>query len=238
MESQTSFFGDPKVLLSLLAILLSLFTIIWTLSNQSEQNRRWDNLNLGNVGIKIVRPVYWKEYSKEDAEHNIKWGYQPSLYAGEYYDKFRQASILYVYDKTTSGRIENVNPAFTVPELIEQLKKKNIKVEDVLVFQLFKQNFVFQNTGKTAARNVSIKIIRKEPSTGRVSTLADSQADITLLAGQDITVTTEFNMPLVNVPAQEHFEVLISFKDTNNKTHTQTILVVWSKKDNTFSFGY
>lgn len=45
MDNESNFFSDPKVIISILAIIISIFTLIWTLGNQAEQNRRWNKLN-------------------------------------------------------------------------------------------------------------------------------------------------------------------------------------------------
>ncbi len=70
-----SFFSDPKVAISLFALIISIISLIWTFSSQWEQNRRWDALNLGKVEL-TDGFIMWKEITREEAI-SMKWGYEP-----------------------------------------------------------------------------------------------------------------------------------------------------------------
>lgn len=61
MSSKSSFFSDPKVIISLFAIVISIISLIWTLGNQWEQNRRWNKLNEANVILKDAKLLKWKK---------------------------------------------------------------------------------------------------------------------------------------------------------------------------------
>ena len=89
MNESSHFFSDPKVILSLFALLISSVSLIWTLANEWEQNRRWDNLNSANIAIKEVKMTKWKELTKDEAM-KTHWGYGPSIYSsGETFDLFQ-----------------------------------------------------------------------------------------------------------------------------------------------------
>lgn len=68
-----TFFSDPKNTLSLLALLFSLVSLIWTFINQYRQNKRWDALNLANVIVKRVKFFGWRDLGEE--WKTLDWGY-------------------------------------------------------------------------------------------------------------------------------------------------------------------
>lgn len=72
-EPTDSFFSDPKVILSLLAIGISLISFIWTLANQWEQNRRWNSLNAAAVELKAVKfKVYRIDFKDLHNKHHTR----------------------------------------------------------------------------------------------------------------------------------------------------------------------
>ncbi len=126
MQNSPSFFSDPKVIISILALVVSVTSIIWTLANQWEQNRRWDNLNRGNPEIKEARMIKWREYTIEEAK-TIDWGYEPDLYGiGEATGKVIIPYRLIVRDKNDSV-LSNVNSVFTIQKLEQELKRIDFK---------------------------------------------------------------------------------------------------------------
>lgn len=80
MQENPSFFSDPKVIISILALVISVASLIWTLANQWGQNRRWEKLNNANPELKEVRLINWKEITAEEV-HSTEWGYKPDIYA-------------------------------------------------------------------------------------------------------------------------------------------------------------
>lgn len=60
------FFGDVKGPLALLAVIISVISLYATISNQAEQNRRWEALNLGRIDLTDESFTMFKELSKEE----------------------------------------------------------------------------------------------------------------------------------------------------------------------------
>src|SRR5437588_11294074 len=75
-ELLKDFFGDVKGPLALLAVIISVISLYATISNQAEQNRRWDALNLGRMDRTDESFTMFKELSKEDLDAS-DWGYIP-----------------------------------------------------------------------------------------------------------------------------------------------------------------
>jgi hypothetical protein len=163
MTESPSFFGDPKVMISLFAILIAAFSLIWTFANQWEQNRKWDKLNEGNPEILEIRLQNWKEFSKEEAM-KTQWGYDPLLFEkGEATDKYVVPYYLTLRDVNTNKLLPNVNPVYTISEVDQVLKSIDYKGK-VIINRLFKPKFGIENMGKTEVRELSIVIDAKLPN--------------------------------------------------------------------------
>lgn len=78
-DNTQSFFSDPKVAISLLALVVSIVSLIWTLANQWNQNKKWDALNLAKIEVSDQGFVIWKELSEEQIRL-MKWGYEPTIF--------------------------------------------------------------------------------------------------------------------------------------------------------------
>jgi hypothetical protein len=135
MNESSNFFSDPKVILSLFALLISVVSLIWTFANQWEQNRRWDKLNTANISVKEIKMTKWKELTKSEAM-KTDWGYDPSIYSsGETFDSFQLPYHLVVRDVTTKEIIKGINPVFTMAEVNDELGASR------LGFPLIRDNF-------------------------------------------------------------------------------------------------
>lgn len=235
MTDSPSFFSDPKVIISLLALLISLMSLIWTFSNQWEQNRKWDKLNEGNPEILEIRLQNWKEFTKEQAM-NIQWGYEPLLFEkGEASEKYVTPYCLIMKDANSNKKITNINPVYSIPEAENELKRIGYTGE-VILYRLFKPRFGIENMGKTEVRDLSVFIDAKLPNQewNRAFT---SNANINLTASQKSTITFTFEFPLTSIlPEQISFKIHFSYLDYKNKKNEKIIGAKWTSSDNFWSY--
>lgn len=235
MTESHSFFGDPKVIISLLALLISGVSLIWTFANQWEQNRKWDKLNEGNPEIWEITFQNWKEFTKEQAM-NMQWGYDPLLFErGEATEKYVIPYCLVLRDANTNERIPNSNPVFTIPEAELEMRRIGFN-GNVILYRLFKPRFGIENMGKTELRDLSVFIEAKLPGKEweRVFT---SNAKINLTASQKSNVTFNIELPLASIlPEQISFKINFSFIDYKNKRKEKIIGAKWTSNDNYWSY--
>jgi hypothetical protein len=233
--NEFSFFSDPKVVLSLLALLVSIVALIWTLANQTEQNRRWEKLNAANPEIKEIKMVSYKEVSKDEAM-NTNWGYDPLIYAkGEATNVFYLPYFLSLYDSKTNEKIANANPVFTFSEIETELKRIGY-CNNIMVFKHFRPKFVIENMGKTSADNLSIQIDAKIPGQEWQPTFS-SNVQITLSGGQVSTIFFDIDLPLnIPLPEQISFKITFSWIDIHSKNLSNIINSKWTTKDNLWSY--
>ncbi len=235
MTETRSFFGDPKVIISLLALLIAAISLIWTFANQWEQNRKWDKLNEGNPEILEIRFQNWKEFTKEQAL-NIQWGYDPLLFErGEASEKYVTPYCLVMRDANTNERIPNSNPVYSIPEAELELKRIGFNGKAVL-YRFFKPIFGIENMGKTEVRDLSIYIDAKLPDKEWERAFT-SNANINLTASQRSTVTFSLELPLESIlPKQISFKIHFSFLDYKNNWNEKIIGSKWTSNDNFWSY--
>lgn len=236
MNVSSNFFSDPKVILSLFALLISFVSLIWTLANQWEQNRRWDNLNSANIAIKEIRMVKWKELTLDEAKQT-KWGYDPSIYSsGESFNAFQIPYHLIARDSTTREKIKGVNPVFTIPQMDEELRRVGY-TNKVSITKLFKPFIIFENVGKTDASDLSIEIDAKLPNEDWKSAFK-SNALISLPASQKSNATFDVEFPIgALLPAALSIKIKLVYKDLHKNIISNEIKSKWISENNSWSYG-
>ena len=241
MQGELSFFSDPKVILSLLAIIVSIVSLIWTLSNQWEQNRRWEEVNNANVEVKEMGFVRWKQMPKEEAL-STDWGYNPVIYDnGDGAQTFLPYRLI---ARDQNGKqIDNINPVFTVNDLNKEINRL-IKIGDLpanfsnaSIHKLFRTRFVIENLGKTTAKNVEASVFSKFSSQDWTNTNLQSPK-LTLSAGQQSTISINLELPLnVDLPSDISFKILLKFQDVNNNSKQKEVIGKWDTYNNLWSYG-
>jgi len=236
MNVTSSFFSDPKVILALAALILSIFSLVWTLANQWEQNRRWDSLNRANIVLKEAKMFRWKELTKDEAT-KTNWGYDPLIYSlGESYNIFQIPYRLVARDSTTRERVARVNPVFTLQEMNDELGRIGYNGE-VFITRLFRPIFILENTGKTDAIDLSIEILSKTANEEWHSAFK-SNTLIKLAGSQSSLVSFDVEFPIqAQLPPALNFRVELSYKDIHDNLIKTEIKVKWTSNDNFWSYG-
>ncbi len=236
MNDSSSFFSDPKVILALFALLVSGLSFIWTLSNQWEQNRRWDSLNRANVVVKEVKMIKWKEVTNEEAQ-KMNWGYDPLIYSsGETFDLFQIPYHLVARNITSKEKIKNVNPVFTLQEMEIELARVGYKGK-INLTRLFRPRFILENTGKTDANDLDIEIFAK-PENGEWHSAFKSNTLVKLVGSQTSTVYFDIEFPIERqLPTALNFKVELAYKDVHSNLIKTETKAKWTSNDNYWSYG-
>jgi hypothetical protein len=235
MVGSSSFFSDPKMIISLLALIVAFLSLIWTFCNQWSQNRRWHNLNTGNPEIREIRLLNWKELSKEEASTTV-WGYDPIIYLkGEASNKCILPYYLSLLDVATNSQIPNTNPVFTLEEIENELNRVGFTGE-FLVCRFFKPLFEIENMGKTEVKDLSIDVDAKISDNDWVR-IFSSNVKINLTSSQKSNVTFSFNIPIeIIIPKQIVYKVHFSYLNYKCKIIKKVIVVKWTSDDNFWSY--
>ena len=222
------------IIISLIALFVSGASLLWTLANQWEQNRRWESLNNGNPEVKEINMTKWKELTKEEAI-NTQWGYNPTIYGkGEIDNKFILPYRLVVRN-ASNEKIDRVNPVFTVHEVKQELIRIGYKGE-ASINMLFRPLFVIENMGMTVVKNLAIKIDAKLPDQEWQKAFT-SNTTINLAGHQTSTIFFDFELPFdKQLPIQINFKIHFTFQDVNNKNVEKFINAKWTTNDNFWSY--
>jgi hypothetical protein len=235
MNESSNFFSDPKVILSFLALIVSIVALIWTLANQAEQNRRWEKLYAANPEIKEIKMIAYKEVRKDEAM-NIDWGYKPEIYAkGEATDIFFLPFYLSLRDSSTNEPIMRANPVFTIAEVEKELKRIGHK-NKVFVFKHLKPKFVIENMGKTPVEDLNIQVDTKTPGQNWQSAFT-SNSKLTLASGQTTTFFIEIEFPFeIELPKEINFSLSLEWKNIHGKSTSKKTYAKWTSEDNFWSY--
>ncbi len=230
------FWGDPKVYLSLLAILISLAAFIFTLANQSEQNRRWDALNLGNVVIKETEFIKFNSLTVVEAQQ-IDWGYNVLLLqnANEQ-DKVFTINCLQIFDITNNQIIPHSKVCRTMKDVYEEIEDMHLTPSDVTIKRVFKGRISMENIGKTDVNNFSATVLGLRPN-GNWDQLFASQEKRNLGGSQKLDLPLTINFTLEgNIPEQMNFEIKWEYQDANGVEHKKSQKMRWIRRENKWSF--
>lgn len=235
MIDTPNFFGDPKVIVSLLALITSIISLILSSVNQRKQNRKWDKLNLGNPEIREIRLINWKELSLEEIETTL-WGYDPLIYSlGEASNRFILPYCLTLRNMATNDIIPNTNPAFTLAEIEKELNRINFTGE-YLICRLFKPKIEIENMGKTELKDLTIDIDAKISDVDWIR-VHSSNVKINLASSQKSCITLSFEIPIDKIlPEKIIFKLNFQHLDDKDKIIRKVIGAKWTSNDNFWSY--
>jgi hypothetical protein len=228
-EGITRFFSDPKVILSILALVVSISSFCWSLRNQFDQNRRWGALNAATVEFREGRFKTWREMSKEEA-FSSNWGYDPLiLELQEAWNKYRLVYFLQLRDHATGAVLPHSNPVFTVAEAQAEARRVGVN-SGVALFRAFRPVFVFENGGKIEALDCSIQIsINFGENVWKPA--FTSNAPVRIPAAGKFNVSFDFALPFeIPVPAIIRFRIHGEFSDIHGRRPPRDLVVGWESQ--------
>lgn len=229
------FFSDPKIWISLFSLGISVFTFIYSLYNQSEQNRRWDIINLANPAIRDMKMVRRKQF-QADVANRINWGYPTTMYREEGTDVIFLPYFLKIYDANSNQELNGANPVFTMDEARAEATRLGF-TGSILVRKHLRAKFDIENIGKTEAKNFRALVEVKPPGQTwqTLPPLAPIQA-----FGPGVTVFYETSF---SVSADTHtlgnvqFKFNFQFEDMNGQVRSKTAETTWISESNVWANG-
>ncbi len=243
MPTSQNFFTDPKVAISLFALLIAIATLIWTMFTNWEQNRRWDALNLGRVEIKDVGFIMWKEITKEEAT-STDWGYKPTIFSHTenriHTGKYRIPYELILVDPRTKKQLSGSNGFFTLAEAQAELTRLGIE-EDVQpeIRRHFQIQIDFQNKGSTIASDFKTLVKMKEIDKDSWVQAFKSKHGIALAPSATCNIVISFNTLLsLDFPKEINYEVEISYNDIHGELIRRKVPITYDSDMNYWSYGH
>lgn len=222
-----NFFSDPKVVLSLLALFISGISLVWTLANQFEQNRRWDSINAASIELSRPCLQVFREITKKEYQ-SIDWGYVTTLYgAADSIDRLQMVNCLRARERNSEQLILGIDPASTVEELNGEIARKGYKRDFELVKD-YRPIFYLRNNGKTDAENWSASVDVYSVD-GRWVAVAPVSKPMVIHPNQEVNITFDIIIPIeTSIPERLPFRIKMSFEDVNRKRHQSEIKITWT----------
>ena len=242
MPASHKIFTDPSVAISLFALLIAIAGFICTIFYNVDQNRRWDALNVGQVGIKDVGFIMWKEISKEEAT-STEWGYKPTIFSHAenrlHTGKYRIPYELILVDPNSNVRIPGSNGFFTIPEASAEVERLSLNSDPKPeIRKHFQIQIDFQNKGATLASEM--KTVGKMKEWGKETWIEvfNSKQGVSLAPSATCNVILEFTVPLqLEFPDVVKYEVEITYKDVHSKFQKHNLQIIYHSKMNYWVYG-
>lgn len=232
-----SFFRDNAPLIAFLALLLGLANFLFTYLRDKEQTRRWNSLNLARLVIKNLRLDTWREIPRESFSR-LDWGYKDPLIVIRRTDDGVMkadtgnvaASVIAV--KEDFSIVDGTN-AITLQELITQLQPRGLDPNTTHFMKLYRVTFEVENTGATAAFDLTVQPRVREISD--VHSEKKPQSGQTLQPGEStwtsVNLKFELDEPFSD---QMHIDVFLSFSDMNRQKYQFTHSFIFERSTATF----
>lgn len=233
----SGFFSDPKVIIAILALVISLAGLLWTLANQFEQNRRWDVLNMGY--IELTKPAFtvFRTISRKEFK-SLYVGYESKTYGSENsIDEVRFIHLVRIRNKETGAQITNTDPTITLTEVEQELGKLAERPKAIELTRVYRPIFFFSNSGKTEVRDLTFEISHTTYDGAGWMIFLRSGAPANILPGQEFNITKELEVPLNSpMPEKIPFKIEIDYRDIRGTAHKETIKRVWYSEGNDWKY--
>ncbi|MGN6604520.1 MAG: hypothetical protein ACTHK8_18825 [Ginsengibacter sp.] len=218
-----------------ISISLSLAALIYTCHTNTDQNRKWDQLNLGKITIGSIKFENFREVTKVQFD-TINWGYRVETVTGPdsrvlVDGKFYLQNCLIAYNPKTEV-IYGTGSSTTLWELMHELKRLNIKDTAGLIIEK-RYYLVIQmyNAGSTVCHVTNQTISSKDSSAPfgfKATSISDQPID---LEGNQFTHTIVPIYTYLNDVLPDTMDLTLSFryKDVNNNKHRQAFHLKYVK---------
>lgn len=211
------------VVISILALGLSIFNSCVTYHFNNEQNMKWEALNQAKIAPSALTLIAYQELDT-DAAMVKDWGYPitfaPVIKDGVYTGHSRVYNDLVFLDAQTSNRVVGCKTMVTVNDAIEEAHRLKLQMKDLKLRKHFAFVFSFRNTGQLSAHNVKVSLEIADEKGTKKPEYTDFNHSIRELAGGetfDITLNADFDLNVV-LGSIEHFQVAIDY-DSGGKPH-------------------
>lgn len=233
-QDSTGFWADHKLMISVIALLIALGNLVWSFVNQKEQNSRWEMLNAPNPQIKNAELISIKELPLSEA-NQTKWGYNQKYYAKNGTTNIVVLYYILIAKDSLNRIIENINPVFTIPEIVNELKRISFK-GPYSIHKKYRPSFTIENMGRTETKNLSIKIDAKFPGLDWQNVFKDL-TKINLAIGQSSSMTYDLYVPVNDeLPEKIEYRISLNYKGIDNRLIYKEINTKWESTNNLWTF--
>ena len=237
MNSISFLLYNPTILISIAALVISTWGLVYTILKDKEHTRRWDSLNLARLVIRNLQFTAWKTVKRKEFI-GIDWGYSDPLgfaksdESGTLDTEIWRIPIQIVAVHPEEGVLDGFN-ALTFTELHGSLIESGRDPRYYTFEKLFRIVFAIENVGDTRASDASVnaEVRDDEP----MLSISPQGVPHPLEPGEKSWSMINMRMPLDKMLVMElHVSITLSFTDIHGDPHTQNLSYVFDKKVGTF----
>lgn len=237
MSADSGFFSDPKVMISLLALLVSIVAVVWSLANQWDQNRRWKSINAANIVLRETKMLPWERIGGTEAKSR-NWGYLPEIFGGDLKDEFLLLSAIKLRDASRNMPINGAAMFSTSQEAAAEAKRLGLS-KHVSLTKTLRPFFQFENIGKTIAYKTNITIDVMEAVSPekkwRRAFEANSRPDVG--PGQQTSSYVDIGLPSDMKVEKLSFRINVEFEDLDKVKKSSEIMLSWDGMANYWHYS-
>lgn len=232
----TGFFSDMKVLISLLAFVLSCIALAWTFTNKMQEEQRWAAINSANLVLQDGKMLPAAKLSQADAEAK-PWGYQPTLFNGELQNETLLYSVLMLRDAKSAKPLEAAHRVNTVDEATQEMARLNLAPDQVSLARVLRAAFALHNIGRTTARHVILTAEMQNPSgkDGNWHSVYAETLQSDIGPTQSRTIRFDVPLPLDSIPKTLSFRLHAEYEDDSGKPRTTDMTLSWDGVKNVWN---
>ena len=235
-EEESGFFSDMKVLISLLAFVLSCIALAWTFTNKMEEEQRWSTLNNAHLVLQDAKMLPAAKFSLADAAGK-PWGYPPTLFNGDLQNEALLYSVLMLRDAKSAKPLEAAHRVNTVDEATQEMARLNLTADQVVLARVLRAAFALQNIGRTMAHHVILTAEMQDPSAKDSSwhPLASETLQSDIGPTQSRTARFDVPLPLDALPKTLSFRLHAEYEDDSGKARTADLITTWDGLKNVWN---
>jgi len=227
------------IVISLLALGISIASIGVSIWSSVEQKRQWRATSLGRVEITDVSFISWRTYSEEELK-NTKWGYkvglQPILEDNKVSKLYSLPSRLIAYDPTNKRPYPNVT-GLTLDEIQSKLQNSQGLPNSVIPAKQFQLQWRLQNVGATAVSDFKIAVDKKLPDSEQWEE-SDWGQPAEVGPGRIVSKLLDLFAPVnLALPEKMSFRVRLEYVNIENDKIERSIPVYYDSLTGAFNFG-
>jgi hypothetical protein len=236
MSNNMGFFSDPKVVISLLALVVSIVGLIWTLANQWDQNRRWESINAPNIVLREARMLPREKLTAANAKAR-NWGYDPEIFGSELNDEFHLLTAFRL-NVINGQSLVSVRQFSTIEEAEANYKRLGSD-NRATIDKILRPHLQFENIGKTTARavNIAVDVLEAIGAKKEWRRAFDANSRPNVGPGQQTSVHFDIGLPVPAKIDSLAFKISQKFKDDNGAEFSSETEISWDAQNNYWHYS-
>ena len=231
-----SFISDPKLIVAIFALLISIINYVTLSWYRWDQNKKWEALNIAKVELDEVYFIAWEEFDLNVALTR-NWGYKPSIFSivedKVHKSKYRKYEELILWDLEKKARVDGSNGFHIVEQGIHEGERLGLINQKLTIMKHMQMQIDLKNRGTTIAKNINITVDLMNDSPGLPKRIFKSLSQVDLYNGSSININMDIYLPKdVYLPIPTKFILNLNFISFADRREYRTIPIEYDPNRN------